>query len=97
MLPLLGQVFGPIPGGFLTEYASWRWAFYVSSIIDACVQIFGLLFLDEPYTPVIYRRKKQCLLKKGSTNLYTEHDFPSDSKMTVMKTTMIRPFKLLTT
>ena len=97
MLPLLGQVFGPILGGFLTEYASWRWAFYASSIIDACVQIFGLLFLDESYTPVILRRKKQRLLKEGRTSLYTEHDFPSDSKMALMKMTMIRPFKLLTT
>ncbi|GJP91876.1 efflux pump antibiotic resistance protein [Aspergillus niger] len=97
IFPLMGQVLGPIAGGFLTMRTSWRWAFYATSIIDGCVQLFGLLFLDESYTPVLLRRKRDRLAKAGATGLYTEHDFPSDSKLDMMRTIMIRPIKLLST
>lgn len=97
IFPLVGQVLGPIAGGFLTERASWRWAFYATSIVDGCVQLFGLFFLDESYTPVLLRRKRDRLTKAGATGLYTEHDFPNGSKLDMMRTTMIRPMKLLTT
>lgn len=97
LLPLLAQILGPIIGGFLTEFASWRWSFYITSIVDAGIQIFGLLCLDESYTPVLLRRKKDRLLKAGQTGLYTVHDFPNNSKLSMMKINMIRPIKLLTT
>ncbi|KAF3021011.1 hypothetical protein E8E14_010968 [Neopestalotiopsis sp. 37M] len=97
VFPLLGQVLGPIAGGFLSAHISWRWAFYVTSIIDGCVQIFGLLFLDESYAPVLLRSKRDRLTKAGATALYTEHDFVDDSALSMMRTTMIRPIKLLTT
>lgn len=67
--PLIGPVLGPIAGGFLTEYVSWRWAFYTTSILDAIVQILSLFFLEESYTPVILRRKKERLMKDGATHL----------------------------
>ena len=95
--PLIGPVLGPIAGGFLTEHASWRWAFYVSSIVDALAQIWGLFFLDESYAPILLRRKKKQLMKTGATNLYTEHDFPNDSPWTTIKTNIIRPVKMLAT
>lgn len=95
--PLIGPVLGPIAGGFLTQYASWRWAFYTTSIVDAVVQLISLFFLEESYTPVLLRRKKERLLKSGATNLYTEHDFPDDSMVQVLKTNMIRPLKMLAT
>lgn len=97
VFPLLGQILGPIAGGFLSAHISWRWAFYVTSIIDGCVQIFGLLFLDESYAPVLLRRKRDRLTKAGATGLFTEHDFVDDSALSMMRTTMIRPIKLLTT
>ncbi|KAE8373393.1 major facilitator superfamily domain-containing protein [Aspergillus bertholletiae] len=97
IFPLVGQVIGPIAGGFLTEKVSWHWAFYVTSIVDGCVQLFGLFFLDESYTPVLLRRKRDRLTNAGATGLYTEHDFPNSSKLDMVRTTMIRPIKLLTT
>jgi CCR4-NOT transcription complex subunit 1 len=97
IFPLVGQVLGPIAGGFLTERASWRWAFYATSIVDGCVQLFGLFFLDESYTPVLLRRKRDRLIKAGATGLYTEHGFPNGSKLDMMRRAMIRPTKLLTT
>ncbi|KAL9104370.1 MAG: hypothetical protein Q9163_000670 [Psora crenata] len=95
--PLIGPVLGPIAGGFLTEYASWRWAFYVSSIVDAFAQIWGLFFLEESYGPILLRRKKKHLMKAGATNLYTEYDFPDGSAWATIKINMVRPVKMLAT
>lgn len=32
MGPVLGSCLGPIVGGFIAEYSTWRWAFYATSI-----------------------------------------------------------------
>jgi len=93
--PLIGPTIGPIAGGFLTEYASWPWSFWLASIINAVVQLWGLFFLEETYSPLLLRRKKERLEREGVTNLSTEHEL--SSKREVLKTNMIRPLKLLAT
>jgi EmrB/QacA subfamily drug resistance transporter len=47
---LLGPVLGPVIGGLLIEYASWRWIFYVNIPIGAVALAFAwrLLPRDEP-------------------------------------------------
>ncbi|KAK7717944.1 hypothetical protein SLS63_010594 [Diaporthe eres] len=96
MAPLLGGLVGPIAGGFLDQYVSWPWCFYVISIAGGAVQVLGLPFFHETYAPVLLQRK--CKRLKKSTNnpdLYTEHD--SVSLQTLLRTSAIRPFKLLAT
>ena len=96
--PLIGPILGPIAGGFITQNTTWRWTFYTASLLDECVQIFGLFFLEESYIPVLLRRKKQHLLNRtGTTNYYTAYDLPNNSITNVLKTNVIRPFKLLAT
>lgn len=97
--PLIGPILGPIAGGFITQATTWRWTFYTASLLDACVQILGLFFLEESYEPVLLRRKRQRLAnRKGVSNLYyTEHDFPNNSIRDMLKTNMVRPFLLLAT
>lgn len=96
MAPLLGGLVGPIAGGFLDQYVSWPWCFYVISIAGGAVQVLGLPFFHETYPPVLLQRK--CKRLKKSTNnpdLYTEHD--SVSLQTLLRTSAVRPFKLLAT
>lgn len=96
MAPLLGGLVGPIAGGFLDQYVSWPWCFYVISIAGGAVQVIGLPFFHETYAPVLLQRK--CKRLKKTTNnpdLYTEHD--SVSLQTLLRTSAIRPFKLLAT
>ncbi|KAG6354256.1 hypothetical protein INS49_004861 [Diaporthe citri] len=96
MAPLLGGLVGPIAGGFLDQYVSWPWCFYVISIAGGAVQVLGLPFFHETYAPVLLQRK--CKRLKKTTNnpdLYTEHD--SVSLQTLLRTSAIRPFKLLAT
>ena len=100
--PPIGPVLGPIMRGFLTTRVLWRWVFYLTSIMDALVQIWALFFLEESYAPVLLRRKRDKLQAASSgSNLpvvyYTEHDLPEGSKMEVVRVNMIRPFKMLGT
>lgn len=59
--PLIGPVLGPIMGGFLTTRVLWRWVFYLTSIMDAVVQIWALFFLEESYAPVLLRSRRDKL------------------------------------
>ncbi|KAK3060197.1 hypothetical protein LTR53_020190, partial [Teratosphaeriaceae sp. CCFEE 6253] len=33
LAPLLGPAVGPIAGGFIAQYSTWRWVFYSTSIV----------------------------------------------------------------
>ena len=96
--PILAPVVGAIVGAFLAEHTTWRWAFYTGSLLDAAIQILGLIFLEETYPPLILRRRKQKLMKQTSNRKYhTEFDYLDESTGKVLATNLIRPFKLLGT
>jgi EmrB/QacA subfamily drug resistance transporter len=48
----LGIAAGPILGGFLTEYASWHWIFFINVPIGILAVILGLWYLPEDRVPV---------------------------------------------
>jgi multidrug resistance protein len=98
LAPLLGPAVGPIAGGFIAQYTTWRWVFYATTIADAVIQMSGLFFLQETYPPVLLHRKKLKLAKEtGNTNLHTEFDTPNRTLATTLRISLIRPFKLLFT
>ena len=98
LAPLLGPAIGPIAGGFVTQNTTWRWTFWATSIVDAAIQVSGLFFLQETFSPILLARKAAKLRKEtGNTNLRTEFDNPDRSFGAVMRKSIIRPFKLLTT
>ncbi|QRD84450.1 major facilitator superfamily domain-containing protein [Aspergillus flavus] len=94
LAPLIGTAIGRITGGFVVQYVSWRWCFYVISIAIFTIQIIGLILLRETYGPVLLKRKA-ARLRKSTQNpdLHTEQDRTS----THLNTNLIRPFCLLTT
>ena len=48
MVPIaLAPALAPILGGFLVEYASWRWTFYVNLPVGLLCLLLGFLFLKE--------------------------------------------------
>ena len=66
------------------------------SIAGGAVQVFGVPFFRETYPPILLQRR--CRRSRKSTqnlNLYTEHD--STSLLQLLRTSAIRPFKLLGT
>ncbi|MGD8341245.1 MAG: DHA2 family efflux MFS transporter permease subunit [Gammaproteobacteria bacterium] len=44
---MIGPILGPLIGGFLTEYYSWRWAFYINVPIGALALAGTIVFLTE--------------------------------------------------
>ena len=85
LAPLLGPAFGPIAGGFITQNATWRWAFYAVSIADAIIQLMGLFFLQETYPPKLLHLKAMKLRKEtGNTALHTEYEHTMDQILPVI-------------
>ncbi len=50
---MVGPILGPTLGGWLTEYYSWRWAFYINLPVGALALLGILAFLPE--TPLQHR------------------------------------------
>src|SRR5262249_45900034 len=44
---LVGPTLGPIVGGFLTTYASWRWIFYINIPVGMIGIALTLRFIDD--------------------------------------------------
>ena len=98
LAPLLGPAIGPIAGGFITENTTWRWTFWATSIADVAIQVLGLFFLQETFSPILLSRKAAKLRKEtGNMSLHTEFDHADRSFGALMRKSLIRPFKLLTT
>ena len=75
LAPLVGVAVGPFAGGFLVQYTSWPWCFYVVSIAGGAVQVFGFPFFRETYAPVLLQRECKRLRKSTQNpGLYTRHD-----------------------
>ncbi|GME30649.1 hypothetical protein GTA08_BOTSDO03745 [Neofusicoccum parvum] len=60
--PLVGPLVGPVCGGLLAQHASWRWSFWVISLLDVLVQAmslyagygYGLAFLLSATMPLVW-------------------------------------------
>ncbi|KAK5061211.1 hypothetical protein LTR84_007753 [Exophiala bonariae] len=98
LAPLLGPAVGPIAGGFIAENTTWRWCFWSTSLVDAGIQCLGLIYLRETYAPKILAIKAKRLRKEtGNPKLHTEWELPDRTFGKVLRTSLVRPFRLLGT
>lgn len=85
-------------GGFITQYTTWRWAFWGTTILDFPILILGTFLLEETYPPVLLIRKKLAIAKStGNFDLRTKYEKPNATFSGEMKEAIIRPMKLMTT
>ncbi|SMY29736.1 unnamed protein product [Zymoseptoria tritici ST99CH_1A5] len=98
LMPLLGPAVGPIAGGYIAQYSTWRWVFWSTSIGAVFVGCLGFFFLKETYAAeILTRKKKRLILLTGNTDLHTEFDNPARSFAAHIGTAFKRPFILLFT
>lgn len=98
LAPFLGPAIAPIAGGFITEYASWRWIFHATSIAIALLQFVALLCLRETYAPRLLQLKAMKIRQRtGNEALHTEYENSKHTLSSHLKLSLIRPFKLLGT
>lgn len=92
----IGPSVGPVVGGFINQYTSWRWTFYVLIIWSAIdLALIGLL-VPETYHPILLRNKARELRNDTGDNRWVapiEKMNKSIPRMIAMATR--RPFELL--
>lgn len=79
-MPFLSPATAPIMGGYLTQNASWRWVFWITSIFDLAVQLACFLLLRETHHPTILKNKAKAFRRAtGNPNLHTKWQGPDHS------------------
>jgi MFS family permease len=71
---------GPIAGGFLGEYAGWRWVQGMVAIFTGVCWMLSSLTYVETYTPVILRRRAIGLANKTGRRYISRLDNKSSPK-----------------
>ena len=98
LAPLVGPAIGPVAGGFIAEYTTWRWVFWAPSIADIIVQVLGVFYLQETYGPRLLKVKVRKLREgTGNPDLRTEFDVADRSLKNTLRRALVRPFILLGT
>ncbi|RAL13079.1 MFS transporter [Aspergillus homomorphus CBS 101889] len=82
--PFTGSSFGPMLGGLINSFASWRWSFYCLLIWSSVQCLLVLCFVPETYHPVLLRRKARRLRKETG-----------DERWKTVLRSLYRPFMLL--
>ncbi|ORY27099.1 major facilitator superfamily domain-containing protein [Naematelia encephala] len=57
LVPLLGAGVGPIIGGFVEQYTTWRWMFWSTSIMQAFTVTVCLIWFRETHLPTLKTRR----------------------------------------
>lgn len=98
LVTLLGPTIGPVIGGFVTQYSTWRWSFFAITIADSVVQFLGLFFLQETFPPKLLGDKAKAMREKtGNSELRTKWETSDRTLTNVYKLALARPFILLFT
>jgi len=98
LVPLTGSAVGPIIGGFIVQYSTWRWMFWSTTIFQVVLEMSSLLLFNESYAPVLLRRRAEKLRKDtGDTRYHSELERSESGRSTLWKIShsLLRPLRLL--
>lgn len=84
-------VFGPIIGGFVTQYLGWRWTNWITMMFGALALAFSCI-MKETYAPVLLRQKAAKLRKETDDPRWWSRYDVKKSLSEVAKTNLSRPF-----
>ncbi|KAK2042153.1 major facilitator superfamily transporter [Colletotrichum somersetense] len=96
--PVMGLAIGPILGGYISQYATWRWAFWLVVIVNLTVQLVALFFLRETYAPRLLQLKARKLRKAHpEQTFHTEWEMKERTLPGLLKISLSRPWVMLAT
>ncbi|KAH9886195.1 major facilitator superfamily transporter [Xylariomycetidae sp. FL2044] len=96
-IPLLGPAIGPIIGGVVTQKIGWRWTFWILSIYDSILVVFGFFVLRETFEPILLERKATKLRKETGKPYCTAADDSTHTLSVKLSRSLSRPLRLLFT
>ncbi|OAP63296.1 hypothetical protein AYL99_02523 [Fonsecaea erecta] len=100
MAVVIGPVFGPIVGAAMVVQPSlrWRWTEYLTGIMQLCILVLDVIFLDESYPPrlLIYKARR-LRHQSGNWALHAKFEEWDVSVSELAHKFLIRPFQLLMT
>lgn len=95
--PFIGPPIGPMIAGFINQYTTWRWTFYVLIIWSAVTLGLITLCVPETYHPVLLRHKAAKLRKEtGDDRWKAPIEVMQRSILQTILRSCYRPFLLLT-
>lgn len=98
LIPLTGAAVGPIVGGFIVQYSTWRWMFWSTAIFQVVLEISSLTVFHESYAPVLLRRRAEKRRQEtGDSRYYSEIEKRESGRSTAWKIrrSLTRPVRLL--
>jgi MFS family permease len=98
LIPLTGSAVGPIVGGFVVEYSTWRWMFWATTILQGILEASSLLLFYESYGPVLLRRRAEKLRNDTGDSRYhaaVERRESGRSTLWKISRSLSRPLRLL--
>lgn len=98
LLPLLAPAVGPIIGGFIDQYTTWRWMFWSTSIFQGFMSLVSLVAYHETYVPSILGQRASKLRRETEDARYHTVYERLDSEHSAAKLiyqAMTRPLRLL--
>lgn len=94
--PLLGPTLGPLFGGVIVQRLSWRWTFWILTIISIINTTMAYFFLKESYPPVILSQRRARLEKEHNTpNKYSFDGEDSRPLWIKLRYSLTRPLRIL--
>lgn len=94
--PFLGPSIGPLIGGFINQYTTWRWTYYMLLIWSGLNMVLIFLLVPETYHSVLLRQKAQKLRKEtGNTKWTAPIETSGRSIPKTIMLSLLRPFQLL--
>lgn len=94
--PFMGPALGPIIGGFINQYSSWRWTFYVLLIWSCANLCMIALLVPETYHPVLLRNKARKVRKETGDERWKAPIEKSDKSIPrTIAYSLLRPSQLL--
>ncbi|KAI0843772.1 putative bicyclomycin resistance protein [Hypoxylon sp. FL0890] len=94
--PFIGPSVGPLLGGFINYYTTWRWTYYAMLIWAFVELVMILVFAPETYHPVKLREKARKLRKEtGDERWKAPIEKTSKSVARSIAYSLLRPFQLL--